>query len=64
MGYSPWGCKESDMTEQLSVPAGIQKLFTQVLSQLAHPGGGGGKRRAIRMNWLVFLKGLQESGLS
>ena len=23
VGYSPWGCKESDMTEQLRMPAGI-----------------------------------------
>ena len=57
MGYSPWGCKESDMTEQLSVPAGIQKLFTQVLSQLAHPGGGGGKRRAIKDELVSVFEG-------
>ena len=24
MGYSPWGCKESDTTEQLSIPAEIK----------------------------------------
>ena len=26
MGYSPWGHKESDMTEQLSKPAGLVNL--------------------------------------
>ena len=36
MGYSPWGCKESDMTEQLSlktpgVPAGQSRVLLALL---------------------------------
>ena len=26
MGYSPWGCKEADMTEQLSTAAAAKSL--------------------------------------
>ena len=27
MGYSPWGCKESDMTEQLTLSLHFSKLI-------------------------------------
>ena len=42
-GYSPWGCMQSDMTEQLST--------AQVGSRVAlgFPGGTGGKRTCLPM---------------
>ena len=35
-GYSPWGCKDSDMTECLNAPAAIAKSL-QSCPTLCHP---------------------------
>ena len=36
VGYSPWGCKESDMTKQLTHTQGIkEKNNTVIFSDLA-----------------------------
>ena len=56
MGYSPWGCKESDTTERLSVCARththrhLNKDDSKTQSphrisahRIFHPGGGGGR---------------------
>ena len=39
MGYSPWGCKESDTTERLDNNKGMEKLKTQrsCFSKVAQP---------------------------
>ena len=31
MGYSPWGCKEFDMTEQLTVVSGLELELNKLL---------------------------------
>ena len=38
--YSPWGCKESDTTEGLSLSLVGYRLGHILLSQLLWPGGG------------------------
>ena len=32
MGYIPWGCKESDVSEQLSEPSTASKQFRKVVA--------------------------------
>ena len=50
VGYSPWGHKESDMTEQLSLH------FTS-LFWLGFPGGSGSKESACNAGDLGFIPG-------
>ena len=41
MGYSPWGCKESDTTEQLSVQLGTSLAVHWVSLCASNPGSAG-----------------------
>ena len=41
MGYSPWGCKESDTTEQLSVQLGTSLAAHWVRLCASNPGSAG-----------------------
>ena len=38
MGYSPWGCKESDTTEQLSVHLFLKKTYVKLMPWLLTGG--------------------------
>ena len=41
MGYSPWGCKESDMTEQLTLSlSSLQALVTTLPLLFTHGTDG------------------------
>ena len=38
MGYSPWGCKESDMAEHMHPWEGKQAVLSHVAEKLGFPG--------------------------
>ena len=62
MGYSPWGCKESDMTEQLRKAQHSSQCAASL--NKAEPGTLGGPRRETdmteneylyRVNWIALM---------
>ena len=55
MGYSPWGCKESDMTERLHLPH-FPLLFA--MKQLDFPGGSDCKESTCNAGHLSSIPGL------
>ena len=55
-GYSPWGCKELDTTEQLTL-----SLFYDLSSILGFPGGSDGKESACKAEDPGSIPGLGRS---
>ena len=62
VGYSPWGCKESDMTEQLRKAQHSSQCAASL--NKAEPGTLGGPRRETdmtenedlyRVNWVALM---------
>ena len=64
MGYSPWGCKESDTTERLHFLSFF--LSNDSLEKTLMLGGIGGRRRRgrQRMRWLDGITDSMDLSLS
>ena len=52
MGYSPWGYKESDMTEQITLSLSCQLSHLQNVSRDYHPRGS--QRRCRKLETVYW----------